>query len=39
MQHTKGQDGMRHTKGRLGEVLKKKWKKQSNAWAVHKERG
>jgi len=31
------QDKMQHTKGRLGEVLKKKWGK--NAWAVHKEYG
>jgi hypothetical protein len=30
------QDEIQHTKARLGEVLKKKWKKQSNAWAVHK---
>jgi hypothetical protein len=30
------QDGMQHTKARLGEVLKEKWKKQNNAWAVHK---
>ena len=29
------QDGIQHTKGRLGESLKKKMEKQSNAWAVH----
>jgi len=29
------QDGIQHTRVRLGEFLKKKWKKQSNAWAVH----
>jgi hypothetical protein len=28
------QDGIQHTKARLGKSLKKKWKK-SNAWAVH----
>jgi DNA-directed RNA polymerase subunit L len=28
-------DGIQHTKARLGEPLKKKWKKPSNAWAVH----
>ena len=33
------QDEMQHTKGRLREVLKKKWKKQINARAVHKEYG
>jgi hypothetical protein len=32
------QDEMQHTKERLGEILKKKWKnKIMNAWAVHKE--
>jgi hypothetical protein len=30
---------MQHTKGTLGEVLKKKWKKQNNAWEAHKEYG
>jgi len=29
------QDGIQHTKARLGESLKKKMEKQSNAWAVH----
>jgi len=29
------QDGIQHTKARLGESLKKKMDKQSNAWAVH----
>jgi len=29
------QDGIQHTKARLGEFLKKKMEKQSNAWAVH----
>ena len=29
-------DGTQHTKARLGEVLKEKWKKQGNAWAIHK---
>ena len=29
------QDGIQHTKARLGESLKKKMEKQSNTWAVH----
>ena len=29
------QDGIRHTKARLGESTKEKMEKQSNAWAVH----
>jgi len=29
------QDGIQHTKARLGESLKKKMEKQSNAWAVY----
>jgi hypothetical protein len=29
------QDGIQHTKARLGESLKTKMEKQSNAWAVH----
>ena len=29
------QEGIQHIKARLREVLKNKWKKQSNAWAVH----
>jgi len=29
------QDGIQHTKARLGESLKKKMEKQINAWAVH----
>ena len=29
-------DETQHTKARLGEVLKKKMEKQSNAWAIHK---
>jgi hypothetical protein len=29
------QEGIQHTKARLGEVLKNKWKKQSKACAVH----
>ena len=29
------QDGIQHTKARLGESLKKKMEKQSIAWAVH----
>jgi len=29
------QDGIQHSKARLGESLKKKMEKQSNAWAVH----
>ena len=29
------QDGIQHTGARLGESLKKKMEKQSNAWAVH----
>ena len=28
-------DGIQHIKARLGESLKKKWKKQSNACEVH----
>jgi hypothetical protein len=33
------QDEIQHMKERLGEVLKKKMGKQSNAWAVRKEYG
>ena len=33
------QDEMQNTKGRLGKVLKKELKKQSNAQAIHKEYG
>ena len=29
-------DGTQHTKARLREILKEKWKKQGNAWAIHK---
>ena len=29
------QDGIQHIKARLGESLKKKWKEQIIAWAVH----
>ena len=29
------QDGIQQTEARLGESVKEKWKKQSNAWAVH----
>jgi len=29
------QDGLQHTKARLGESLRKKMEKQSIAWAVH----
>ena len=29
-------DGTQHTKARLREVLKEKWKKQVNAMAIHK---
>jgi hypothetical protein len=28
-------DGTQHTKARLKLVIKEKWKKQDNAWAVH----
>ena len=33
------QNGMKHTKGRLGGSFKEEMEKQSNAWAVHKEYG
>ena len=29
------QDGIQHIKARLGESLRKKMEKQSNAWALH----
>ena len=29
-------DEIRHTKVRMGEVLKKEMEKQSNEWAIHK---
>ena len=29
-------DGTQHTKGRLGEIFKRKMEKQGNAWAIYK---
>jgi hypothetical protein len=29
-------NGTQHSKVSLGEVLKEKWKKKGNAWAIHK---